>query len=52
MSTLDLFLKLNGFKVDSECVINTKTLWAKFMCDCIVKDGGFIKLRKNRYKLV
>jgi len=48
---LDFFLKINGFKVDSENIVTTSTLWSQFICNKIVEQGGMVKLRKNRYKL-
>lgn len=52
MRILELWLKLWGFKVDSELVVNTTTKLAEWSCNMGVRDGRFVKLRKNRYKLV
>lgn len=47
----DFLWMIQGFNVMYDGSIFTTTLFAKWICDWGVKDGKFVKVDKNWYKL-
>jgi hypothetical protein len=43
--------ELMGFYVSRSGILHTKTLFAKFMTSLGVRDGHFVYLGRNMYKL-
>jgi hypothetical protein len=51
MSNTERFFRLLGFYVSRSGILHTKTMFARFITNMGVRDGGFIYLGKNMYKL-
>jgi hypothetical protein len=51
MNNTERFFRFMGCYVSRSGVLHTKTLFARFIANMGVRDGGFIYLGKNVYKL-
>jgi len=51
MTNTERFFRFQGFYVSRSGILHTKTLFARFIANMGVRDGNFIYLGKNMYKL-
>jgi len=48
-SIVNILFIILGFRLSDKGVVTTTTLYSRWICNSLVKDGRFIKLKNNTY---